>query len=110
MAVARQHIFMHLAGHPLPYGIDIRFHCGRGALEDFVLVGRGEEFSDVFRHLRGHVGWYFYILISVRQCAKDIANWAFWGRVGHDLHWRWRRGCAAIALARIASSSVLILL
>ena len=59
MAVARQHnaISMHLVGHPLTYSIDTRFHCERGALEDFGLVSCGEELPDVLRDLRGHIGF-----------------------------------------------------
>ena len=47
MDVARQHILMHLVGHPLTDGIDIRFHCERSALVDFGLVGYGKELSDM---------------------------------------------------------------
>ena len=47
---------MHLVGHPLTYGIDIRFHCERSALGDVGLVGLGEEFPDAFCDLRRHVG------------------------------------------------------
>ena len=54
MAVARQHIFVDLVGHPLTYGIDSWLHCGRRTLADFGLVGDGKEFSDVFRDLCRH--------------------------------------------------------
>ena len=82
---------MHLVGHLLTYIIDIRFHYGRGALGDFGLVGCGEEFSDMLRDLRGHVGWCRFILISICQRAKGIAKRAFWGHLGHDSQlWRWR--------------------
>ena len=107
MAVARQHISMHLIGHLLTYRIDIRFHYEHSALEEFGLVGCGEEFSDILRDLRGHVGWCSYILtssspfVSAPKTSCIGLSGATWAMILHC----GVGGCAAITLARIASSS-----
>ena len=47
MAVAWQHIFVYLNGHPLAECIDIGVQYERGSLQDFVVVGEGKKLPEV---------------------------------------------------------------
>ena len=90
MAAAWHHIFVYLVGHPLAECIDIRVQYERGSLQVFVVAGKCKKLSDDIIHtdLRWCIGRCVIHLPS--QSPERLFDWAFWGRLGHDLQRRRR--------------------